>query len=318
MPRLNTLASILAAAGCLFASGCSKDPAAPGAAPVILAWKEIASGTPETLHSVEGRSANNMFAFGNNGTIRRFNGEGWTISPGGGACHLRDSWQAPSGNIYAAGSSGSGCILINDGGGWDDLGGYLTDYQYRGIWGFSDDDIFLTGVPTFGTFGARIIRWDGNDWNVEQVTQAFAFFDLWGKNALNLYAVGGAGIIYKFDGANWGQMTSPTAQSLNGVWGFDSDDVFAFGDNGTILHYDGIDWVSQTSGILINFFAGWGPSPDNVFAVGEGGAVLHYNGSEWSEMESSTDSDLRAVYGSSGQNVFAVGDAGQIIRYSPE
>jgi len=305
-------------AGCLLTFACSDDPVEPGDPPVKLAWTPIASGTPQTLWSVVGAESDNMFAFGDNSTIRRFNGEGWTIEIGIGSCEFRDSWQAPSGNIYAVGSTTSGCVRIYDGDKWADLGGYPGGYRYTAIWGFSDDDIFLTGTPTLGSFGARAIRWDGNDWTVKQVNATTGLNALWGTSSIDMFAVGGAALIYHFDGTDWTEMQTGALKALFGVWGFSSKDVYACGDGGTILHYDGKDWVAQTSGIDTSLLAVWGPSPDDIFAVGFEGVVLHFDGSEWTEMDSGTDTDLFDVKGSSRTNVFAVGSSGGIIRYSPQ
>jgi hypothetical protein len=308
----------LALAACLLLLACSEDAVEPEERPATLSWKTTASGTEQSLWTVVGDRPDNVFAFGDIGTIRRFNGEGWTVVTEGGGCNFRDSWRAPSGNMYAVGSTTTGCILVNDGSGWEDLGGYPGGYLFASIWGFSDDDIFLAGTPSLGTFGARVIRWDGNVWTTTQVTMESGFNDLWGSSSLDVFAVGGIGMIYHFDGSGWSEMTSPTSEALFGVLGFGPRNVYAFGDGGTILHYDGQDWVVQTTGLQTTIYAGWGPSPNDFFAVGFEGVVLHHDATAWQVMESNVDFDLFGVFGTSGSNVFAVGIDGGIIRYSPD
>jgi len=301
----------------LVTSSCSKDPVDPGEPPQMLAWKRVASGTDKSLWSATGTASNKVFALGDDGTIRRFNGVGWTDDSGGGLCDFVDAWTSPSGHSYAVG--GGKCFLEYDGTSWSDVDPLPRgSWNYTAIWGISDDDIFVAATPVAGTFSGRILRWDGTSWSITDTFEPTGFGDLWGSSSSDVFAVGSSTII-RFDGIDWSDpMTIGTTKPLWGLWGFAPDIVYAFGDGGAILRYDGADWAVQTSGVTTSLFAGWGTSPNNIFAVGFEGVVLHYNGTAWSPMESDTDSDLFDVWGSSGNNIFAVGISGRIIRYAPE
>ncbi|MBI2536130.1 MAG: hypothetical protein HYW06_04020, partial [Gemmatimonadetes bacterium] len=61
-------------------------------------------------------------------------------------------------------------------------------------------------------------------------------WSIWGRNANNIYAVGGNGTILRTtDGTNWGSV-GPGGGHFRGIWGSADNDIWAVGDGGRIAH----------------------------------------------------------------------------------
>ena len=314
-----TLTAVTLIAVCTIVSSCSKDPVTPQEQAPALAWKPMASGTQLPLRSLCGLAADEVFAFGDNGIVKRFNGSGWVQGTNTVNCDFQDSWSTAAGDIYAVGRS---CMLNFDGTDWTSEDPEPGKWNYDAVWGVSKDDIFLSANRILIPDLAGIIwQWDGNGWlntgSPQSGPELSPLRDIWGSSSLDVFAVGVGGIFH-FDGTDWSEMVDGVNQYFTAVWGFAPNDVFAVGSKGTILHYDGNDWVPQISGVTTDLNAVWGTGPSAIFAVGDAGVVLRYDGTEWTQMDSDTQNDLHDVWGSSSSNVFVVGNTGTIIRYAPE
>jgi hypothetical protein len=106
---------------------------------------------------------------------------------------------------------------------------------------------------------------------------------VWGAAPNDVWAVGGAGVLFHWDGTAWSRVASPTTTNLYAVWGAAPNDVWAVGDHGTVLHYDGSSWTSERredGGSYDPLVAIHGTSGTDVWAIGSQGA-LHYDGVGW-------------------------------------
>jgi len=59
-----------------------------------------------TMYGIHGSGVNNIYAVGNSGTIRHFDGKTWTKEPVITNSNLSGVWVSPSGKVYAVGSLG--------------------------------------------------------------------------------------------------------------------------------------------------------------------------------------------------------------------
>jgi len=62
--------------------------------------------TKGTMYGIDGSGVNNVYAVGNGGTIRHYDGKTWTKEPVITNSNLHGVWVSPSGKVYAAGSLG--------------------------------------------------------------------------------------------------------------------------------------------------------------------------------------------------------------------
>jgi len=98
---------------------------------------------------------------------------------------------------------------------------------------------------------------------------------VWGKDAANVWAVGGGGTIVKWNGSAWSSQASGTPRDLRSVWGSDASNIWAVGDGGTIVKWNGSAWSLQASGTTQNLYSVWGSDASNIWAVGGGGTILN-------------------------------------------
>ena len=153
---------------------------------------------------------------------------------------LRNIWGTSSSNVYATqGASNFANVLHYDGTGNWAYSCYIeytpnTDLTPRGIWGSSEDDIFVA------CFSGRILHYDGSDWSVIESGTQENLYDVWGSSSSDVYAVGTFTAVH-YDGNSWTSMQPEYGTFLSdllGVWGNSSgSEVFAVGGYGSIYHY---------------------------------------------------------------------------------
>ena len=145
--------------------------------------------------------------------------------------------------------AGYSVILSNDGGGWVQMPGDIPPVEYRGVWGTSNDNVFVAGGS--GT----ILRYDGVEWTAMETGQEAALVGVWGSSETDVYAVGAeapfdgptryiAATVLHFDGTAWTRIHSEGIFTLKAVWGRSSNDLFALGYN-HVWHFDGSVWDRQ-------------------------------------------------------------------------
>jgi len=135
---------------------------------------------------------------------------------------------------------------------------------------------------------------------------------------LEVYAVGGNGLVRKFDGINWNDVSSPPNSAdvtLNGVYVDSMGVVYVVAENGMIFNRAAGVWsVLKDINYALNDIHG----ADNVYiAVGaDGAALLSTNGSTFNQFPILAGGlDLNAVWGLNGDSFIAVGEDGAIMYY---
>jgi len=278
-------------------------------------WRQEASGTGNTLNAVWTASPTAAFAVGASGTAVRFNGTGWAGQLTGVTSVLYDVWGTSTTDVYAVGSSGR--LLHYNGSVWDTLPRFSTSASLFSIWGASPDDIFVTA-------GSQVYHWDGSAW-VSQLTAAGTMYSLWGTSAVDVWAVGASGLIYRYNGTNWTQQFSPTGNLIRSVWGTDFNDVYVVTEDTTAYQWDGNVWTPVLPGkstVTFHSFPDyesiWGTASAEIFvasgSVFDHGFVRRFNGSTWGTAVDDDAASLFDVHGISSSSVFVVGGAGRIYR----
>jgi uncharacterized protein YjdB len=278
------------------------------------AWSAMTSGTTSSLFGVWGSAANNVFAVGSSGTIRRYNGSTWETHTSGTSADLWDVWGSSASDVWAVG--GGGTVRHYNGSSWtvntqrDTTG--LGSWLYR-VWGTAPNNVYAAG-------DGGIWRFDGTSWSQMPGTgfEGQYAYGVWGTSPTDIFVAGyasGTGVVRHFDGSGWTTVHSSGSESYYGVWGAASDDVYAVGDL-TIQHWDGSAWTEMAKPAGLNWlWSVWGTSSNEVFAAGSGNNIAQYDGFSWTAMATtSTGAQFRAVWGRQGDDIVAVGGAGSIYR----
>jgi len=229
-------------------------------------WADQNSGTLNDIYGVSALDANRVWAVGNPGTVRYFNGKSWAGQNSGTAAKLYCVSALDARHVWASGSNGT--IRFFNGSGW--------------------------AGQTSGT--------------TEHMNSVSA------ADARHVWCVGPFGTIRFFNGSSWDGQTSGTPEFLIGVFALDANHVWAVGNNGTILFYDGHSWAKQTSGTTSQLWEVFALDSRHVWAVGVNGTIRFYNGSSWAGQESGTDELLQSVTCAGTGRAWAAGDSGT-IRY---
>jgi hypothetical protein len=199
---------------------------------------------------------------------------GWCLeNPYPVADKLTAGWVSPSGQTYIVGANG--VILRSVGNVWTSQNS-RTYETLNGIWGASDNDIWIVGG------NGTLLHWEGF-WKPIPSPTMFNLTSVWGSSADQVWAVGDATTVLKWNGVSWTPITVPgvpTSRLLWKVWGSGPNDVWVVGDSGLILNWNGFQWTVSNSNTTRLLFDVWGTAPDNVWAMGYT-SVRRYNGSTW-------------------------------------
>ena len=213
--------------------------------------------------------------------------------------------------------------------GWRLVTDVATDQHLHGVWGFSENSVFVLGD------NETIFHYKDGLWT-DRSTEIMKYTSLqsvWGDSEDNLFLVGGGwsgidtttpvNIIFHYDGNEWtGQKSyeasgTPICYPCRSVWGASNDDVFAvcYSSIESILHFDGKDWTAMDVNEKWDLSDIWGSANDNVYAVGRR-IILRYNGNSWVEIDPGVKWKFNGIWGSSEKDVFVVGEDGLILHYN--
>jgi hypothetical protein len=197
------------------------------------------TGPVKDVYMLWGQSPTDVWEVGLLCDVNRWNGTAWMPSVPTGC--MNQAYYAVGGvavtDLWLAGVGGGLSHLV--GTTWSSLpqGGNIDLWS---VWVASVNDIYFVG--TKGT----IRHWTGTMAD-ESIAPNQTLTSVWGSSSNDVWAVGAGALVYhKVNGGAWNQVTVPTNQYLYAVWGTAANDIWAVGDNATVLHYDGSQWSSVT------------------------------------------------------------------------
>ncbi len=270
----------------------------------LESWSVQTPGTSNALYSVGGGDVGNIWAVGQAGTIRKWNGSTWLAQSSGTMSSLFGVRGSDADNVWAVGQNG--VILKWDGSNWmPQTSG--TVQSLRSVWVSDAGNVWAVGD------GGAIRKWNGNSWSSQTSGTMSTLYSIWGSDVNNIWAVGQNGTIRKWNGSEWSAQTSGTTQNIYEVWGSDANNVWVVGDGGTIRKWNGSVWSAQTSGTTNALYSIWVSDANNAWVVGDGGTIRKWNGSNWSAQSSGTSLTLHTIWGSGAGNIWAVGDGGTML-----
>jgi hypothetical protein len=252
----------------------------------------------------------------------------WTIDTLGQLGNfLYDAWGLNDDNVYAVGAinmhEGITSVIKWDGIKWN----YHSwpEGGARGIWGFSEDDIW-----TVGDFSNRgfIGHFNGSNWIeyrsdyfIERGDTVYPLYAVWGASPEDIWAVGDKGTIVHWDGIEWQKVQSPVNLLLYDIWGTSTNNIYAIrislAQQSQLIDYDGNSWREITNQLPSgerNFTSLWFDKGGTGYIVGNN--VLHYNGGAFNRIEINQDKFLLRVRGRNSTDVFTVGQKGRVHHFN--
>lgn len=284
-----------------------------------------------TLNSIHGTSAQDVWVAGNAGTLLHWDGSRWSFAP------------APDGNLLVirSGPAGTRCLLTKKA---DDTGGIFWD-SGNGVWGDVSPEfgkryygLACTSDGEMWTFSAtddkdtawhrdRAGNWTSKDMKLP--TGGFVIYAIWSNTSDQVWAVGrrpGGGLILKWTGSEWVMEFSGVTQSLLAISGRAPDDMWALGDEGSVLHRDGRGLWSETviPGEYLRPSAIWSQSAGSAWVTARDTSVWRWQDGAWQLQTSQTSSSwysfptLLSIWSADPQRCWAVGERGLIMYWDGE
>ncbi|MFH2008831.1 MAG: fibrinogen-like YCDxxxxGGGW domain-containing protein [bacterium] len=265
------------------------------------------SGTTETLWSVWGSSATDVFAVGDGGAILHNDGEGWNPMVSGTTETLYEVWGFGPNDVWAVGTGGA--VLHFDGTDWSSVSTGATTSLYT-VWGSSPTDLYVGG------YSGYLMHYDGAVWSAVDLGTTESFNVIWGTGPSNVYAGGTNAHLWQYDGSSWTVLdTGNVSYQYRSLWGWGPDEIIGVNPLHGAKHFDGTTWTQKFFPAPKTMYGVWGATPDNVWAVGAQGTVYHYDGTTWTNSSSNTLETLFGIWGSSASDIYAVGGNGTIQHY---
>jgi len=286
-------------------------------------------------------SPDEIYAVGPSGLIIAWDGQTWSEQGVSAMSRLYGVW-GTEGTLFAVGDGGR-ILHRNRLGVWD-LYPSNTEFDLRGIHGWSADHIFAVGDA--GT----ILHYNGLEWTPTPSSVTSPLFGVWVASDVEAFAVGLDGVALRWSLTGWTQMDTPTRNALTAIHGTSNNNLFAVGNHGTIIRYIGDEWRAMENDHPDVLQAVWAFGPNHVVAGGANGTLLQFNGIEWRPMSSTLSGwvyslagfedvgygfgsgvlikysdrewisdpsreieNINSVWGTSVRNVTAVGDEGSIL-----
>jgi hypothetical protein len=198
------------------------------------------------VRAIWGASSSDVFAVGNQGLIKRFDGTSWTLMPSPVPAGLTGVGGNNASDVYAWGAT---VLLHFDGTAWQVVPTPPTDLTTAAA--VTLDGGLLVAGRTFGGT-PRLDHYDGSVWQPIPLGSSTTVEKLWAASLSNIYSIerddpNDVGVVRRFDGNGWSQLFVGQGFSANDVWGLSANDVSIVGRStlepvAVSNHFDGIGW----------------------------------------------------------------------------
>ena len=249
-----------------------------------MTWVQEETGTTSDLNGLSGRSSNDLWAVGDNGTVLHYDGVSWSISGEGGGFHLQSVWLKPqtSGTegVYAVSTGGR--LYTYDGGGWLAQQIASATSVLNDVWGVGEMLIAVGDDGIVTTKNSAGQSWKG------QVTNDISSRDLMaivGTSPTEITLVGKEGVIIDSDGDKWNVV-----------------DIFGS--------------IHSTSDFVTAASVSEGQSSMTMLLGAQGGGLVRHE-EGWDPISTRPQSGVRAIAGAGPETLWAVGSDGLLMANTP-
>jgi hypothetical protein len=265
----------------------------------------------DDLSTVWGSGANDVWAVGQLGTIRHYDGTQWTFFSSGTRADLTRVWGTSAEDAWVVGAGGT--ILHWDGTAWSAFSS-PTRNDLNGVWASATNDAWAAGS------NGALLHWDGASWSIVGSPTNENLHRLWGSAADDLWLVGDSAS-YHWNGAGWSS-AGPGGVEVSGTG---PNDVW-IASSAKIYHWDGTGWAATQypAGPGFRFFnrSVFALQPGDLrvefkvwittsaFVVANG--CSEFDGSRWNGITGGAWGGGNGLWGTVGDRVWQVGAAGTI------
>ncbi|MEM1026260.1 MAG: hypothetical protein AAGD10_17735 [Myxococcota bacterium] len=322
----------LAFGASLFLAACSgsEEPSESGVARTpdgeIQVWFQEGVPSDTEFLAVWGRSRNDVWAVGWDGTIAHYNGMAWQLETTTATVPLTGISGTPLPNgfdpddpmdvaelgpVFAVGWGGTILQRQMDGS-WIDapraVGTATVTTNLFDIYVHDDERALAVGD------GGTVFAWDGTEWSNpafrvpgdfsgELIEPRVALQGVWTPNGDDFTIVGSSGAAYRSQGVATGFASLDTriAEPLRGVWGTGNGNVYAVGLDSIILRFQNGQWQRQRNDGIASLpttflFGVHGQRANDFLIVGWRGVAIRRANGLYVQEETLVDVDLRDVW----------------------
>ncbi len=215
------------------------------------------------------------------GFVTEWNGTQWkNISPNAPSEQFISVWASSENDVWV--TTMTGFIYHFNGFNWEKLS-TSTTYYFSDIWGFSKNEIYVTGFPLDYSTGI-VLKYDGQTLireNVLPINSIVSFKSIWGMNSKFLYVASDGGLFTNKQSV-WVESLFPGRDvATEKVRGTQKNNVFVSGHFGKILHFNGNSWKNYETQFVGSEFWVLGSIQafeNDVFIGGSGGVGFERKG----------------------------------------
>ncbi|HKP57322.1 MAG TPA: hypothetical protein VJV78_11410 [Polyangiales bacterium] len=290
----------------------------------------LAMTTPQPLRAIWGLSRDKIWAVGDAGQIRSYDGFQWTPDKSPTAQPLSSVHALVAHDVWAVGANGA--AVRWNGSMWSNVntglsGGLFSVRVEIEAPAMPSDAGMPMMMPAAGSgadagpppapmgpwsvwaFGEKghVFRYNGSVWAAMASGTELPLYAATRVKSGTLIAVGDRGQISRFSGEARQSMTAGARRNHLGLWG-DGKTLWAVGDD--ISRHDAGGWSAQNTPNERSLYGVWGDDK-GVWAVGTGGAVARHENGAWQarQVTAAGEAWLHSVWGA-GNSVWIVGDQG--------
>ncbi|MEM6788936.1 MAG: hypothetical protein AAF715_15555 [Myxococcota bacterium] len=212
-------------------------------------------------------------------------------------------WSFGPDDVWVAADSGR--MLHFTGAGWEEAtvpeGVTVLD-----LWSYAPGELIGAGAN-------HLVRFDGSDWSVEEVSGSGFFAGVWGSADDDIWLVGDQSSATHFDGTAWTN-TLAAGPDNTVVWGSGPNDVYV-ASTFEVARYDGTGWTSLDDGDLRGGEAIFGTRADDVW-IADGSQLFHLtDGTDLELIEPDNIGTTSALWGTAPDAMWGAGNFGSLQRY---
>ncbi len=289
-------------------------------------WQELPGAPAVALHAVAGRSSDDLFAAGDDGTVLHWDGAVWTTKFTSATIDLNAIWVRPGSTgddgVFAVGTGGQLVSFVTPAGGGDKVWKAAQiaagTVVLEDVIGLSDGTLVAVGDKhTITVKRPTAAAWQGQVSNDERERDLAALAVVDGVVRI----FGASGAVLLASGPSWN--VDVTAGTVGGVKDFAVADgvaggpVMALASTGGGIALAGETWstVATRPEATLTSFAQRG---DELWAVGTKGFLARRGAQGWTVMASGTEADLFAITAVSDTLLVAVGAKGTVLNIALE
>jgi len=288
-------------------------------------WQELPGAPDVSLRAVVGRSSDDLFAAGDDGTVVHWDGATWTTKFTSATIDLNAMWLKPGttgdDGVFAVGTGGQLVTFLTPTGGGPKVwkaAAISSNVALEDVTGLSDGTLIAVGNKHVIT----VKKATASGWQ-EQVSNDERERDLAGLAVVDgaVRIFGASGAVLLASGPSWN--VDPSAGTVAGVRDFAVADgvsggpAMALARTGGGVQLKGEAWstVATKPEATLTSFALRG---NELWAVGSKGFLARRGEQGWTVVASGTASDLFAITAISDSSLVAVGAKGTILHIASE